>query len=116
LLGAAVLYAPRCRAHIVERRSVNPDFLGMTYLRPWILGGGAWFLVSLVVLLDYRRLPDPSYLYELWLLLSLLWLEFPFAGLFSCLRRGRYERVPALVLIALAPPMLLHAIVFFLIR
>jgi hypothetical protein len=72
-------------------------------------------LVGLIILLDYRRLPDPSYLYELWLLLSVLWLEFPFAGVYSCLRRGRYERVPGLVVMALAPPALLHLIVFLLI-
>ena len=95
---------------------MNPDLRGMAYLRPWILGGGIWLLVGLVILLDYRRLPDPSYLYELWLLLSLLWLEFPFAGLYSCLRWGRYGRVPGLVLMALAPPVLLHFIVFFVIR
>ena len=86
------------------------------YLRPWIVGGGVWLLVALVILLDYGRLPDASYRYELWLLLSVLWLEFPFAGLFSCLRRGRYRRVPGLVLVALAPPMILHLIFFFMIR
>jgi hypothetical protein len=95
---------------------LNPILRALGYLRPWILGGAVWFLVSVVVLLDYLRLPDPSYLYELWLLLSVLWLEFPFAGLFSSLRQGRHERVPALVLVALAPPMLLHFIVFFVIR
>ena len=89
---------------------------GIAYLRPWIVGGGVWLLVGLVVLLDYRRLPDATYLNELWLLLSLLWLEFPFAGLYSSLRSGRYERVPGLVAVALAPPMLLHFIVFFVIR
>ena len=74
-----------------------------------------WLLVSLVILLDYRRLPDASYLYELWLLFSFLWLEFPFAGLYSCLRWGRYEQVPGLVLMALTPPALLHFVVFFVI-
>jgi hypothetical protein len=88
----------------------------LAYLRPWIIGGGAWLLICLVILLHYRRLPEPVYLHELWLLLSLLWLEFPFAGLFSCLRQHRYRRISGLVLAALAPPALLHFLVFFVIR
>ena len=87
----------------------------MAYLRPWVLGAAGWSLLSLVILLAYRRLPDSSHLQEIWLLLSLLWLEFPFAGLYNCVRKRRYYQVPGLVLIALAAPVLLHFLVFYLI-
>ena len=52
------------------------------YLRPWILGAVVWGTISLTILLEYRKQPDPRYLHELWFLVSLLWLEFGFAGMF----------------------------------
>ena len=84
------------------------------YLRPWILGAVVWGTLSLVVLLQYREQPDPRYLHELWFLVSLLWLEFGFAGIFHCLRHGLRRRIGKMVLVSLLPPLVLHLLVFVL--
>jgi hypothetical protein len=73
-----------------------------------------WGVVSLTVLLEYRKQPDPRYLHELWFLVSLLWLEFGFAGIFHCLRHGLRRRIGKLVLASLLPPLVLHLLVFVL--
>ena len=84
------------------------------YLRPWVVGALAWGGLSLILLDEYRNHGDSRYLTEIWFLLSLLWVEFPFAGIFSCLRQGRYQRLLPLLGIALLPPALLHFTFFFL--
>lgn len=83
----------------------------MGYLRPWLIGGGAWFLCSLAVLLESSRQSGAVYQEQLWLLFSLLWLEFPFAGLFQYFRRGWYRRMPSLLLVAVAPPLTLYFLI-----
>lgn len=82
------------------------------YLRPWIIGALLWGVLSAVVMLEYKRQPNPRYLHEIWLLLSLLWLEFGFAGIFHCLRHGKRDRLGKLLLVSLLPPLVLHFFVF----
>ena len=84
------------------------------YLRPWILGALVWGTLSLIILLEYREQPDPRYLNELWFLVSLLWLEFGFAGLFHCLRHGLRARLGRMLLVSLLPPLVLHLLIFLL--
>ena len=80
------------------------------FLRPWVLGALVWFFVSYAVLSEYQksRPPGPGYQRELWFLLSLLWLQFGFAGIFQAVKRGRAYQIIAFVLLAILPPLLLY--------
>ena len=84
------------------------------YLRPWMVGALVWGILSLTILLAYKRQPDPRYLHEIWFLVTLLWLEFGFAGIFHCLRHGPRARLGKMLLVSLLPPLILHFLVFVL--
>lgn len=79
--------------------------------RAWILGAAGWCGVSLVVMLEYLAGDDAKYVDELWLVLSLLWWQFGFAGIFTALRHYRYRDVPLLVLVTLLPSLVLYAVI-----
>jgi len=70
--------------------------------------------VSLTVLSEYQKIqvPGQGHLRELWFLLSLLWLQFGFAGIYQAVRRRRGFKILALFLITILPPLLLHIIIF----
>jgi 4-amino-4-deoxy-L-arabinose transferase-like glycosyltransferase len=80
-------------------------------LRPWILGAIGWGCVSLIVMLDYIGRDEPQYVTELWFILSLLWWEFGFAGIFSAIRHEERHRVLGLVLVSLLPPAALYLLI-----
>ncbi len=84
------------------------------FLIPWILGAVFWLYISFVTLLEYQRIrvPGQDYLTELWLLLSLLWLQFGFAGIFQAVRGRRGFKILAFFLISILPPLLLYVLVF----
>jgi len=79
-----------------------------------MLGALVWGVLSLTILLEYRRQPNPQYLQEIWFLMSLLWLEFGFAGIFHCLRHGLRRRLGKMLLVSFLPPLILHFLVFVL--
>lgn len=72
--------------------------------RPWILGGLAWAVVSYLVLGEYLAQTDGEYLREICVLLSLLWWQFAFAGLFQALRHRERWKLPGLTAAAILPP------------
>ena len=80
-------------------------------LRPWLLGALAWTFLSLTVILDYAEQGEPEHLVPLWFVLSLLWWQFCFAGIFSALRHSQHRRLPGLLAISLIPPALLHLLI-----
>ena len=80
-------------------------------LRPWLLGALAWAFLSLAILLDYGGQGEAEHLAQLWFVLSLLWWQFCFAGIFSALRHNERRRVPGLLLVSLMPPALLYLLV-----
>jgi len=84
------------------------------FLIPWGLGAVCWLFVSLTVLSEYQKIqvPGQGHLRELWFLLSLLWLQFGFAGIYQAVRRRRGFKILALFLITILPPLLLHLIIF----
>jgi len=69
-----------------------------------------WLTISLVVMLEYLRTQEPGYLFELGGLLSLLWAEFGFAGIFHTIRKERGRKVASLLLVTILPPMALFVI------
>ncbi len=77
------------------------------FLRPWVLGVMVWLALSLVVSREYLRTAEPRYLLELSGLLSLLWVQFGFAGMFHTLRKEKGRKVLALFLVTLVPPLML---------
>ena len=80
-------------------------------LRPWLLGALGWGILSLVVMLEYMEQDEPKYLTELWFLLSLLWWQLCFAGIFGALRHQEARRLPGLLLVSLLPPLILRVVV-----
>lgn len=78
--------------------------------RPWFVGAVVWLVLSLVVSVEHIRSGQPSFLYELGGLMSIVWLQFAFAGLFNTLRREQGRRVVAFLLIGIIPPSLLYCI------
>ncbi len=86
------------------------------FLTPWILGALVWLFVGLTILLEYRKTQPAGqgYLTELWFLVSLLWLQFGFAGIFQAVRGGRGFKILAHFLVALTPPLLLYLLIFVL--
>ena len=81
------------------------------FLRPWAIGGSIWLVLSLLLLSEYKRVSGGQHVIEIWFLLSLLWAEFGFAGVYHCLRRRRGRGLGALVLVLLIPPLLLFLLV-----
>ena len=80
-------------------------------LRPWMLGALVWAFLSAMVVLEYVDQDEPEYLTQIWFILSLLWWQFCFAGIFSAVRRHQRRRLPGLLLLSLLPPLLLHFLV-----
>ena len=72
--------------------------------RPWILGGLAWAVISYVVTGEYLAQTGGEYLRELCMLLSLVWWQFAFAGVFQALRHGEHWKLPGLTAMAFLPP------------
>ena len=85
----------------------------LQFLRPWIRGALIWFVLSLTVVLEHLKTESPGHLFEFCLLLSLLWMEFGFAGIFHNLIRERGRRIAPLVLATLLPPLLLFLVSFY---
>ncbi len=79
-------------------------------LRAWLFGALGWLAVSVVVVISYLNLPEPRHLFELCGLMSLLWLEFGFAGIFGSLRQGNRKQAVALLPACAMPPLLLFAL------
>ena len=86
------------------------------FLRPWILGAFAWLVLSIIVSLEHLRTPPPHYLLEFSGLMSLLWMQFGFAGLFQAVKRGRVGYKLPFILITVLPPAILYLINFALAR
>ena len=86
------------------------------FLIPWLLGALCWLCISLVALQEYQRIraPDQDHARELWLLLSLLWSQFGFAGIYQAVRGGRGYKIFAFFLVTILPPLLLYFIAFVL--
>ena len=80
------------------------------FLRPWIIGALVWLVLGLVVSLEHLRSTQPHYLFELSGLMTILWLEFCFAGLFHTLRKEKGRKAIPLLLIALLPPLVLFCV------
>ena len=78
----------------------------------WLAGMLVWGAISLAVLLRYRAIGGQvRELNELWLLMSLLWVQFGCAALFAEWRQGGHRFRP-LLLRTLLPPLVLHLAVF----
>ncbi len=69
-----------------------------------------WLMIGLVVMLEYLKTQEPNYLFELGGLLSLLWIEFGFAGIFHAIRKDRGRNVVSLLFFTILPPMALFVI------
>ena len=79
-------------------------------LRPWLAGGLVWLLLSLTVSLEHLRSAQPNHLFELSGLMTILWLEFCFAGMFHALRKSQEHRVVLLLVVSALPPSILLCI------
>ena len=77
------------------------------FLRPWVLGASAWLVLSIIISLEHLRAPPPHYLLELGGLMSLLWMQFGFAGLFQAMKKGRKRYRLLFVMITILPPVIL---------
>ena len=90
----------------MARIQPRPDYL-------WVAGALVWGAISLVVLLQYRKLGGQvRELNELWFLMSLLWAQFVLAAIFADWRHNRGRNLGPLVLRLILPPLLLHLVVF----
>jgi hypothetical protein len=85
-------------------------------LRAWFVGASVWLVVSLVVLLEHLRSTRPDYLLEISWLMSLLWLQFGFAGIFHALRKENGQNALAFLIISFLPPLILFSTAFLLLR
>ncbi len=81
-------------------------------LGPWIVGALAWGAISLIVLDEYLESGAIEQLNQIGFLMSLLWLQFGFAGVFQSIRNRGAKGLPALLLVIVLPPLLLHFIIF----
>ena len=79
----------------------------------WVAGVLAWGGLSLVVLLQYRKLGGQAReLNELWFLMSLLWAQFGLAAIYADWRHQGGRNLGPLVLRLILPPLVLHLVVF----
>ncbi len=85
-------------------------------LRPWIIGAIAWMCIALVVIIEYLRMGESQHLNQFWFLLSLLWLEFGFAGLFYLLVKRKGEQLAVFVMVILTPPLVLYLLIMIISR
>ena len=83
------------------------------FLHAWIRGALVWFAVSLVVVLEYLKTGSSDNLFEFCLLLSLLWVEFGFAGIFHTLIKEQGRRIVPLLLTTILPPLLLFLVSYY---
>ena len=83
------------------------------FLRPWMRGALIWFALSLIVVLEHLKTESPDHLFEFCLLLSLLWMEFGFAGIFHNLIKEQGRRIAPLLLTTVLPPLLLFLVSFY---
>jgi hypothetical protein len=81
------------------------------FLYPWAVGAAIWLVVSFEVLSAYVEQTDSAHLREIWFLLSLLWAQFGFAGVFQCLAHRRGRGLGILLLVILAPPLALYLLI-----
>ncbi len=79
----------------------------MRISRPWILAAFLWLSLSLLISSEILHTLGPNHLLTISGLLSLLWLQFGFAGLFHTLLKERGRNLVPMALIALLPPLLL---------
>ncbi|MCB1867274.1 MAG: hypothetical protein KDI43_01765 [Gammaproteobacteria bacterium] len=79
-------------------------------LRPWIIGALIWLMLSLVVSLEHLRSAQPDYLFELGGLMSLIWFQFGFAGLFNTLKNEQGRRALLFLFVTFIPPLILYCI------
>ena len=70
------------------------------------MGGVVWLLASLAVVTEYVQTSEPKYLVEILGLLSVLWFEFGFAGLFHSIRRNKGRNLALLLGVTVVPPLL----------
>ena len=89
-----------------DRRPRRMFVLGFPWrrFRPWVLGGLAWAVASYLIMREYLGQTEGEYLKELCILLSLLWWQFVFAGLFQALRHSEAWKLPGLTVAAVLPP------------
>lgn len=85
----------------------------LQFLHPWIRGALVWFAVSLTVVLELLKTGSSDNLFEFCLLLSLLWVEFGFAGIFHTLVKEQGRRIVPLLLTTILPPLLLFLASFY---
>ena len=85
-------------------------------LRPWVFGAIAWMCISLVIIIEYLRMGESKYLNQFWFLLSLLWLEFGFAGLFYLLVKRRGQQLTVFIMVTLIPPLVLYLLILIISR
>ena len=79
----------------------------------WIWAALVWGALSLVIVREYRAIGgEPAQVQELWLLMSLLWVQFGFAALFADWRHNRGRGFRRLIFRTLMPPLVLHFVVF----
>jgi hypothetical protein len=83
------------------------------FLQPWIKGALIWFAVSLIVVLEHLKTGSSDNLFDFCLLLSLLWVEFGFAGIFHTLLKEQGRKIVPLLLITTLPPLLLFIVGFY---
>jgi hypothetical protein len=84
------------------------------FFRPWVIGASVWLVLSLIVSLEHLRTPPPHYLVEFSGLMSLLWMQFGFAGLFHSLRKERGRQIVPFLVIIFLPPAILFLINLYL--
>lgn len=85
--------------------SPNPD---PGFLRPWIIGAAAWGILACILLDEYKRKGDPLYLPDIFLILTLLWLQFGFAAIFQAVYSGRFSRLSGYTAVTLVPPLIVY--------
>ncbi len=79
----------------------------------WLLGALAWGGASFLVIIEYRRLGGQAAAVNgLWLILSLIWIQFVFAAIFADWRQYRGRNFKRLLVRAVLPPLFLHFIAF----
>jgi hypothetical protein len=81
------------------------------FILSWLVGTGAWGILSYILLAEYKRIGESIYLTDLFFLLSILWVQFGFAGIFNAIYTRRYGRVKAFVAITLVPPLTVYFLV-----
>ncbi len=82
----------------------------------WWIMAGVWGVASYAILDNYIQIGSPEHLNQIWFLCSLIWAQFGLAGAFAAMGRRQLKQAFDRLFIAVFPPLLLHLIVFSLIR